>query len=356
MTPGPVSPDRWKRINDLFDQAADLHPSQRDAWLEVETAGDPDLAAAVRRLLARHESDEEWIDHGVPGARSLAGGANPLAEGATVAGIYEILGPLGNDGPCQVFAARGATLRILNVNAGTTAAEALHAFERKAAAVTHPNLCRILGVHEVRLSGREAILLAEEAMDASPLNFLMSDVQSLPAPKIVELLSLAAAGLQSIHAAGSTHGALQPSHILVANDFSQVKVSGWGMGEVPGIAETMEPELQAPEHLLGEPVTAATDVYCFGLLAYELLTRRRPFMGANALQATLRRLHEPPLPPLSVRPDLPSIYAQGLLHCLERDPARRPKNAHEAAEALHGRHSGSLFNRLLGLNLPVRLG
>ena len=96
------------------------------------------------------------------------------------------------------------------------------------------------------------------------------------------------------------------------------------------------PMYMAPEQLLGDEVTPATDVYALGVVLYETLTGARPFAAASGLSAAARRLTEEPAPLPRDRPGLDRRWRATVRRCLERDPRDRFASAAEVAAALVG--------------------
>ena len=347
-----MTPERWQQINQLFDEAADLQPAERDALLARAEAGDPDLAGAVRRLVAQLERSGGIIDQAVPGVREIAASAGTIGPGQVVAGRFEVRRYLGRTPLGEVYAATGATVHILDVD--PTLPEVAHLQKQIEAAksVSHDNLSRVLGLFDVEPGSQLGLVLAEEAHEGETLAAILEARPSLPCEEAIPIIDSVASALHAIHGAHLVHGCLNPGLIMLTADLSQVRVCGLGLGSVPGAAEALDPETLSPEQLLGEPVTAATDVYALGLIAYEILTGRKPFTGSNLLHAALRRLHEPPPPPISINAALPSYCDAAVMRCLERDPGRRPPSARHASQAFHTQ--SGLFGKRKWFSLPDR--
>src|SRR5262249_53228594 len=102
-------------------------------------------------------------------------------------------------------------------------------------------------------------------------------------------------------------------------------------GELVGTPSYMAPE-QARER--GRPIGPAAGVYSLGTVLYELLPGRPPFKGATGLDTVLQVLHEEPIRPTRLRPDLPLDLENICLKCLEKEPARRYPSAEELADDL----------------------
>ncbi|HGG58209.1 MAG TPA: serine/threonine protein kinase, partial [Nannocystis exedens] len=90
----------------------------------------------------------------------------------------------------------------------------------------------------------------------------------------------------------------------------------------------------APEQVTSESTDPRTDIYALGLLLFEMLTGELAFRAETPLATALARLHDPPPDPRAQVPELPDRLAELILHCLEREPERRPQSAAEIAGGL----------------------
>jgi tetratricopeptide (TPR) repeat protein/TolB-like protein len=97
------------------------------------------------------------------------------------------------------------------------------------------------------------------------------------------------------------------------------------------------PAYMSPEQLMGEKLTAASDIYSLGLVLYEIVTGVRPFRGESSWTETLKRLSTDPPAPVKVVPDLDPRWNRTILKCLQRDPNRRFADAQKVSEALQRR-------------------
>ncbi len=124
-----------------------------------------------------------------------------------------------------------------------------------------------------------------------------------------------------------------PSTRVVITDFGIARAVQLGSGQASdgpltgGAAILGTPEYMAPEQVTGGTVTAATDIYAFGVVLYEMVTGRLPFIGDTPLAAAAKRLNEAPPRPEVTAPGVDARWSATVLRCLAREPEGRFKNA-----------------------------
>jgi serine/threonine protein kinase len=145
---------------------------------------------------------------------------------------------------------------------------------------------------------------------------------------------------------GIIHRDIKPANIMIVNG-SDVKITDFGAAFLQNRDATQpvnigSPAYMSPEQVSGKPLTHATDMYCLGVVLYELLTGKRPFVAANITELIQKILHEPPLPPSQLNSALSSGVDRIVLTMLKKTPEERYSNwadlALELAEI--GRLSG----------------
>ena len=209
-------------------------------------------------------------------------------------------------------------------------------FKREAkmvAALNHPNVIPIYGVRNSPTIS--AIIM--QFVDGNSLDVVLRERGSstLPLPVAGLILSQVAAGLEHAHARGVVHRDVKPANVLldpaghvVVSDFGIARryggVSATASGIILGTASYM-----SPEQCLGRRAEAASDQYSFGVMAFELLTGRRPFTGRTS-ELLSAHINDPPPRLSEFRPDLSPEIESFVMRMLEKDPAARHPNLRDA--------------------------
>jgi serine/threonine-protein kinase len=208
---------------------------------------------------------------------------------------------------------------------------------RAAAAVDHPH---VIAVYDIgRYQGQLGYTMAL-AKGGSLVR--RRDRYAEPAAAVV-LVEKIASGVAAAHAAGIVHRDLKPGNVLfderdepLVADFGLAKVFDASIeltrtGQVVGT-----PAYMAPEQAEGrsDRICPATDVWALGVMLYELVTGHRPFDGPGVGDVSRRVLAQEPTPPDQVNPGVSADLRNVILHCLEKDPARRYPTAGELTEDL----------------------
>ena len=208
-------------------------------------------------------------------------------------------------------------------------------FEREARAVAglaHPNIVQLFDFGEERQP-----YMVFEYLPGGTLEDRLAGNAMLAGDEIARLAGDVAQGLAHAHERGVVHRDLKPGNILFDGE-GRAKIADFGIARVQGVDTLTDAgtilgtaAYISPEQVRGEPVTAGSDVYAFGVILYRLLAGRLPFEGSSATE--LARLHrdvEPP--PLSRSGALPALA----LAALAKEPARRPADGTALVRALEG--------------------
>ena len=199
----------------------------------------------------------------------------------------------------------------------------------------HPRLARLA---ELGVAAGETFTAVEwvNGLDLARLLTMASETSSpLPAGATLGLVSAAARAIGYAHGRGVSHLGLAPTNLIATAD-GDVKVTDVGIlacrlpprpSQDPTLAQRIA--YLAPEQLIGEPVSAASDVFVLGVIAYELCAGVRPFQGTSALELEQAVLSARPEPL-----ELPRPIVRVIDRCLARSPFERFPDARALADAL----------------------
>ena len=291
----------WHRIDRLLDAALDRPEGEREAFVAAASDGDDALVREVMTLLRAAQGPTGGFAELVPGLAAEA-----LHEGtAPVAGPYRVLRRLGQGGMGQVYLALrnvgGAEQRValkvvrpeLVSLADPTALARFRQERAVLATLEHPHIARLLDAGE---TDGGVPYLAMEYVDGEPITTYCTR-RHLPLADRLALIAQVARAVDYAHRRLVVHRDLKPLNVLVAEDGegrSVPKLLDFGIAKLLDAdaaselththARPLTPGYAAPEQLLGERITTATDVYALGVLLYEVVTGARPFAGATGFE------------------------------------------------------------------------
>jgi serine/threonine-protein kinase len=284
----------WSRVKALFADALDRPGHERDAWLAA-TCDDPGMLAEVRSLLAAQAAPAthilgEGIQHLIS---PLLLEDDPLID--TRVGPYRLLRLLGEGGMGRVFLAERADgefrqqVALKLMRPGFASGEINERFRRERellARLAHPNIAQL---HDGGVSADRSPYFTLEYVEGEPV-IAWCDARRLPIEGRLELLLKICDAVQYAHRNLIVHRDLKPSNIIVTAG-GEPKLLDFGIAKAldteneRGLTGTqsqpMTREYAAPEQVLGEPITTATDVYALGVLLYELLSGHLPYARAE---------------------------------------------------------------------------
>jgi Protein kinase domain len=352
-----VNSERWRQVNDLFHAAIDLDGPAREALFNRTAESDPELVTEVRSLLSRHETKKNFLE-----APAWAVVPNLILDqeasmvGKRV-GSYTVIAELGRGGMGVVYAARDERLgRVVALKAlppeftsDRRQRDRLAREARAAASFTHESIATIFALEEI--DGE--LYIASELVEGETLRSELGRGPT-PADRLVPTLIEIASGLAAAHARTIIHRDLKPENIMRRTD-GHIKILDFGLArtgdpEVPTVTRLTQtgttpgtPGYMAPEQLSGEPVDHRTDLFAFGVLAWELATGEHPF-GSNPA-VLLARMMEGGPPSLSRQLPIPALDPI-IRRCLRAAPAERYPSADALLDDLRAVMLGSGAQRL----------
>lgn len=174
------------------------------------------------------------------------------------------------------------------------------------------------------------LYLAMEYVEGANLREMMHQNDPILIDKVWDILMDMALGLEHVHDSGFMHLDYKPENIMITRN-GQVRLVDFDMAlPKPDKPKKLwkyagTPTYMAPEQLLHRPIDHRSDIFAFGVAAYELLTRRRPFMGETAQEILMKQMDSSHrlVGPKQHNPDLSVALDKVIMKCLERDPDKR---------------------------------
>jgi eukaryotic-like serine/threonine-protein kinase len=297
-----------RRDFELFEEAIELSPAERIAFLNRSCVGDSDLRQRIEALLKSNDRVGDFLEE-PPTSFIAASRANiPVGEApGNRIGRYKLLQEIGEGGCGVVFMAeqeepirRRVALKVIKPGMDTKSVIARFEAERQALALMdHPNIAHVFDAGATA-SGRPYFVM--ELVDGGKITDYC-DKHSLPIRSRLELFLQVCDAIQHAHQKGIIHRDIKPSNILVtvgSDGKATPKVIDFGIAKATaGQHLTENTVFTAQELLIGTPaymspeqtalasgdLDTRTDIYSLGVLLYELLTGTTPFDGRKLLKA-----------------------------------------------------------------------
>ncbi|HSF99788.1 MAG TPA: protein kinase [Vicinamibacterales bacterium] len=278
-------------------------------------------------------------------------------------GPYRIERLLGRGGMGEVYEAehvehgRRVAVKVLNqALADRTDRDRFLREGRLAASVTHPNTVYIYGSEEI--DGTPVI--AMELLSAGTLKDRVKQTGPMPPAEAVDAILQVIAGLEAAHGMGVLHRDVKPSNCFVDRD-GAVKIGDFGLSisararDVTQLTTTGTflgtPQFAPPEQIRGEPLDVRADIYAIGGTLHYLLTGKPPFDTTDLMALIARVTTDQPPSPRTVAPHIPRGLAAIVLHCLAKDPHKRPATYAALAEELRPFSSEATTPATVGLRV-----
>ncbi|HEY0320581.1 MAG TPA: alpha/beta fold hydrolase [Pyrinomonadaceae bacterium] len=338
-----ISSYRWREVSRLFNQAAEMAASEREAWLRLECASNTELLREVQGLLKSAGETEllTKIDEGVRGA-ILSWNEDREELPAQYISHYEVLEKLSEGGMGMIYKAndtkldRLAALKLLPHYLSSNQ-EMKHRFiqeAKSAASLDHPNVCTIYEVGEI--SGQLYI-----AMPFYEGDTLKDKIEKgpLPVDEAIEYAAQVAEGLAHAHEAGIVHRDIKPANVMVTVR-GRVKILDFGIAKVSDAHLTKSGTLigtvayMSPQQARGGAVDHRTDLWSLGIVLYEMLTGRQPFAGDSSYALLHAIQYEEPLSVANLRPQIPESVDRLVRQLMQKEPESRHADATELMSAL----------------------
>jgi serine/threonine protein kinase len=256
----------------------------------------------------------------------------PMLAEATI-GDYDIYGELGRGGMAAVYLALDLSLNrkvaiktMLPELVGKTGM--VDRFKREAqtaAALSHPHIIQIFSVKQTK----NLVYFVMKYIEGRSLESVIIERGRLDVDLTRVILSQVGAALAFAHRKGVVHRDMKPANIMLEED-------GWAIVTDFGIAKVQEaqnltatgtaigtPHYMSPEQFHNKAVTGASDQYSLGVVAYEMLSGKKPFDGGTYAEIITQHLFEPPPDIRAVRPDIPENIAAAVMKMMAKEASAR---------------------------------
>jgi eukaryotic-like serine/threonine-protein kinase len=366
-----ISPEQWERVKELYEEALECAPAQRDDFLQRKTT-DEVVRAEVRRLLAENEtlgsflSTPPFVDHWLPAEQP----ARRFVPGELLAERFRIVNFIAAGGMGEVYKAedlrleRMVVLKFLPKELGDDR-ESLERFRQEAkaaSALNHPNICTVYDFGED--AGRAFI--AMEFLEGETLSARIKK-GAQPLDETLKIAIQVACALSAAHHKGIIHRDLKPGNIMLTDTSAKLLDFGLAKYDQPlaGDEETVTIltgkarvvgtlAYMSPEQLQAKEVDARGDIFAFGAVLYEMLTGRRAFHRQSSSETIAAVDHEEPRPPHELVRDVPDGLERIIRRCLRKNPEQRYASVSEIERELKDCYE-LISEPASGVNLKVLL-
>ena len=352
-----MTPERWKQIDNLFQEAVHCPVAERASLLDAAGAIDKDLRKEVESLLSFREQADAFLEVPV-----LEATAELICEGrlgsicGQVIGPYKIEAPLGFGGMGEVYLAedlkldRKVAIKFLPsyLEANDLAKRRLLREAKAAAKLDHPNIC---AVYEVKEEPDRSFIVMQYVAGETLADKIKTEPMELRQTLDVTIQVVEA--LAEAHSRGIVHRDVKPGNIMITPR-GQVKVLDFGLAKIIDAApderpatgsQTMlskpgdrpgTPPYMSPEQARGKTVDARGDLFAVGVILYESVAGTRPFLGNTTKEILNQVRNYNPPPPSNFNPHVPPLLDALTLKALAKNPGTRYQSAEELLDDLRG--------------------
>jgi hypothetical protein len=267
-----------------------------------------------------------------------------MDTGSVLRHRYRLIRPLGHGGMADVYLAFDekrrveVAVKLLREDLAEDA-EFLRRFEREAQALARLDHPYVVRFYSLEREGATSFIVMDYVAGTTLRARIAEAGGPLPLPEVTRVLRQIGSALQYAHNEGFIHRDIKPGNIMLREDGSAL-LSDFGIARAAEAVTMTQgtlgtPAYMSPEQILGRVPDLRTDVYALGVVLYEMVTGRRPFLGeaGTGSSATERgrdeHLHRDPPDPRLLNPALPAALAAIVVKAMAKDPAERWQSVEE---------------------------
>ncbi len=361
-----MEPHIWDRIQEVYYRALSLPATQRIDFVARECGFDPLLTHEICSLLQVDESDSPFLEAPLfelglriinSDTRTSSPEVSDQADelvGSTIDGRYVVGSRLAIGGMARVYLAHDLRLHQRRVVVKVLLDESLRnewvilKFKQESEAlarVNHPGVINVLDTGE--LPDKKPYLVMEHVEGISLREMIATKPEGIEFPRAASIIRDIGAALNAVHEKKIYHRDLKPENIMLQRlgpAKEQVKILDFGIAKVKeslvgpstpkGAGNMGTIAYMSPEQLRGDTVAAASDLYSFATIAFEMLTGRRPFVADTPAHLVEMQRKGVRAKPADLRPRLPEGAEAIILNGLAFEATARSLSATEFGDRL----------------------
>lgn len=269
---------------------------------------------------------------------------------------YEIIELIGSGGMANVYKAlchrlnRYDAVKIMRdeTAANTELRRRFRAESQAVAMLSHPN---IVSVYDVSHSD-DVEYIVMELIDGITLKQYLQKKSVLDPSEVLDFTIQTAKALEHAHSKGIIHRDIKPQNIMLLKD-GMIKVADFGIASVENTIEENNGETVgsvhyiAPEQARGEAPDARSDIYSLGIVMYEMLTGKLPYVGNSDVEVAVKHMNTDPVTPRDIVPSIPEELERICLKAMNSNIDERYQSASEMLADLEEYKSQSLAAHVL---------
>jgi tetratricopeptide (TPR) repeat protein/TolB-like protein len=349
--------DLWQEVEQAYANAADLSQAERTPYLMKNYPHRPDIQKEVESLLAQKHAAEQLGRTLIAAAGEVFGdtdGKDDEIIGSLIAGKYLVRECIGTGNMGEVYLADHLTLDTpfalkrpsSRLRDDATFRRRLLDEARRAVMLKHENIAQVYDIVE---SGKDMFVVMEYIDGETLRSRLEREGGSLPISEFLPVASQCASALAAAHEKRIVHLDVKPENIMMASD-GRVKMCDFGVARKLSSSNASEtttasegrwsfagtPAYMAPEVILSYQFDERADQFSLGIVFYEMLTGKNPFLADTVVATTGRIVKDSPAPVRESSPDIDPRLERIVMRLLDKDPEARYPTTRELVKELEG--------------------